>query len=249
MLRIIPRLDIKAPNLVKGIRLEGLRKLGSPAQFAERYYEEGADELMYQDIVASLYERNGIEALIRETAERIFIPLTVGGGIRTLDDIQSILRAGADKICINTGALKTPDFITQAAGRFGRQCIVVAIEAIRQSDGSWKAFSDNGREHSGRDAVEWAMQAVELGAGELLVTAVDRDGTGTGFELDLLHRLAREVPVPVVAHGGAGCVEDIVKVAQLGVDGVAIASLLHYARASIDEIKCGLIAAGTEVRR
>jgi len=249
MFRVIPRLDIKAPNLVKGIRLEGLRKLGNPAQFAERYYEEGADELIYQDIVASLYERNGIEGLIRETAERIFIPLTVGGGIRTLDDIQSILRAGADKICINTAALKNPAFITQASERFGRQCIVVAIEAIRQSDGVWKAFSDNGREHTGRDAVEWAMQAVELGAGELLVTSVDREGTGSGFELDLLRRLAMEVPVPVIAHGGAGNVDDIVKVSRLGVDGVAVASLLHYGRSTIAEIKRVLADAGTEVRQ
>ncbi|MGH8048877.1 MAG: imidazole glycerol phosphate synthase subunit HisF [Chthoniobacterales bacterium] len=248
MLRIIPRLDIKAPNLVKGIRLEGLRKLGNPAHFAERYYEQGADELIYQDIVASLYERNGIEYLIRETAERIFIPLTVGGGIRTLADIQSILRAGADKICLNTAAIKNPKFITEAANRFGRQCIVVVIEAIRQSDGVWKAFTDNGREHSGRDAVEWAMEAVELGAGELLVTSVDREGTGTGFELELLKRLALEVPVPVIAHGGAGKVEDIVDVAKLGVDGVAVAGLLHYGRATIADIKHALAGAGVEVR-
>ena len=249
MLRIIPRLDIKAPNLVKGIRLEGLRKLGNPAAFAERYYEQGADELIYQDIVASLYERNGIEDLIRETAERIFIPLTVGGGIRTLADIQSILRAGADKICLNTAAIKNPRFITEAANRFGRQCIVVVIEAIRQSDGVWKAFTDNGREHSGRDALEWAAEAVELGAGELLVTSVDREGTASGFELDLLKRLARVVPVPVIAHGGAGKVADIAEVARLGVDGVAIAGLLHYGRATIAEIKDALAGAGVEVRQ
>jgi cyclase len=247
-LRIIARLDIKAPNLVKGIRLEGLRVLGKPAEFAERYFEQGVDELYYQDIVASLYERNSILDLVSAAADQIFVPLTVGGGVRTVDDIRMLLRAGADKVCINTAAIRRPELIGEAARIFGTQCVVVAIEAIRQPAGNWKAFTDNGREHTNLDACEWALRAVELGAGELLLTSVDREGTRKGFDLEFIAALAGKVNVPVVAHGGAGSVEDIVKVARLGVDGVALASMLHYGNATIPEIKQALAAAGIEVR-
>jgi cyclase len=247
-LRIIPRLDIKAPNLVKGVRLEGLRVMGKPDDFAARYFKEGADELYYQDIVASLYGRSNIVDLIKETAEHIFVPLTVGGGIRTLQDIQRILRAGADKVCLNTQAVTRPEFITEAARSFGTQCVVVAIETIRQADGRWKAFTDNGREHTGLDAYDWAMRVVELGAGELLLTSVDRDGTFKGFELEFIEKIAMQVPVPVVAHGGAGTLDDILQVAKLGVDGVAIAGLLHYNKLTIMDIKQHLIRNGVEVR-
>ena len=248
-LRIIPRLDIKAPNLVKGVRLEGLRVMGDPAAHAVRYFEQGADELHYQDIVASLYQRSTIDDLIRATAERIFVPLTVGGGIRSKADIRKLLRAGADKVCINTAAVKEPQLITEAAQVFGTQCIVVAVETIRQTDGRWKAFTDNGREHTGLDAYDWARRAVDLGAGELLLTSVDREGTRKGFDLEFIAKLARQVPVPVVAHGGAGKIEDIVEVAKLGVDGVAIAALLHYQELTVARIKQGLAAAGVEVRQ
>lgn len=248
-LRIIARLDIKAPNLVKGIRLEGLRVLGKPAEFAERYFEQGVDELYYQDIVASLYERNSILDLVSAAADQIFVPLTVGGGVRTVDDIRGLLRAGADKVCINTAAIRRPELIGEAAQIFGTQCVVVAVEAIRQPGGGWKAFTDNGREHTSLDACEWALRAVELGAGELLLTSVDREGTRKGFDLEFIAALAGKVGVPVVAHGGAGSIEDIVKVARLGVDGVALASILHYGVASVSQIKEGLTAAGIEVRR
>jgi len=247
-LRIIARLDIKAPNLVKGVRLEGLRVMGNPAEFAARYFAEGVDELFYQDIVASLYQRSTINDLISATAGRVFVPLTVGGGIRSLDDVQSLLRAGADKVCINTAAVKRPELITEGARRFGAQCIVVAIETIRQKDGSWKAFTDNGREHTGLDAYDWALRAVELGAGELLITSVDREGTRKGFDLEFLARVARQVPVPVVAHGGAGSPEHLVAAAQLGVDGVAVATLLHYGNYTVHQLKTALTAAGVEVR-
>lgn len=247
-LRIIPRLDIKAPNLVKGVRLEGLRVMGKPEEFALRYFEQGADELYYQDIVASLYGRSNIIDLIKETAGRIFVPLTVGGGIRTHADIQQILRAGADKVCINTAAALRPEFISEAAKSFGTQCIVVGIETIRQTDGKWKAFTDNGREHTGLDAYDWAMRAVDLGCGELLLTSVDREGTNKGFELEFVAKIAKQVPVPVVAHGGAGSLEDIAAVAKLGVDGVAIASMLHYNRTSVKDIKQYLGNQGVEVR-
>ncbi len=247
-LRIIPRLDIKAPNLVKGIRLEGLRVLGKPSDFAKNYFEQGADELYYQDIVASLYQRNSIGELVSETADQLLVPLTVGGGIRELEDIQKILRAGADKVCINTAAVARPSFISEAARVFGSQCIVVAIETIRQPGGGWKAFTDNGREHTQLDAYEWALRAVELGAGELLLTSVDQEGTFKGFDLEFIGRLATTVPVPVVAHGGAGTLDHLIEVARLGVDGIAIAGLLHYGKVTVRQIKEHLHAAGIEVR-
>jgi cyclase len=233
---------------VKGIRLEGLRVLGKPAEFAARYFEQGADELYYQDIVASLYNRSSILDLVRSAAEHIFVPLTVGGGMRTMEDIRSALRAGADKVCINTAAIGRPDLIVEAAKIFGTQCVVVAVEAIRQNDGRWKAFTDNGREHTGLDARDWALRAAELGAGELVLTSVDREGTQKGFDLDFIASIASQVNVPVVAHGGAGSVQDIVDVAKLGVDGVAIASVLHYNKLNIAQIKQGLAAAGIKVR-
>jgi cyclase len=247
-LRVIPRLDIKAPNLVKGIRLEGLRVIGDPADHAQRYFEQGADELMYQDIVASLYGRNSLTDLVRKTAERIFIPLTVGGGIRSVTDIQALLRAGADKVCLNTAAVARPEFITEAASTFGSQCVVIAIETIRQPNGSWKAFTDNGREHTGLDAYDWARKAVDLGAGELLLTSVDREGTKKGFDLEFIKRLATTVGVPVVAHGGAGSAAHVAEVANLGVDGVAIASVLHYKHNTVGDLKSALANASVAVR-
>jgi cyclase len=247
-LRLIARLDIKAPNLVKGIRLEGLRVKGKPADFALRYFEQGADELYYQDIVASLYGRSSILDLVSEAADQIFVPLTVGGGLRTVDDIRDALRAGADKVCINTAAIQRPELIGEAARIFGTQCVVVAVEAIRQKDGRWKAFTDNGREHTGLDACEWALRAIELGAGELLLTSVDREGTRKGFDLEFVASVAGKVDVPVVVHGGAGSVKDLIDVARLGIDGVALASVLHDGTLNIAQLKQGLAEAGIEVR-
>lgn len=247
-LRVIARLDIKAPNLVKGVRMEGLRVIGSPADFAARYFEEGVDELYYQDIVASLYGRNSILDLVCEAAERIFVPLTVGGGLRTVGDIRAALRAGADKVCLNTAAVRRPELIAEAGQIFGRQCVVVAIEAIRQPNGCWKAFTDHGREHTGWDAAEWAERAVDLGAGELLLTSVDREGTQKGFDLDLIGSIAPKIGVPLVVHGGAGVSEDVIQVARLGVDGVVLASVLHYGKLQIPKLKQDLAAAGIEVR-
>jgi cyclase len=227
--RIIARLDIKGPNLVKGIHLEGLRVLGKPEDFARYYYENGADELFYQDVVASLYERNSLNDLISRTAKEIFIPLTVGGGIRTVEDIRSILRAGADKVCINTAAIKNPQLISEASRVFGSSTIVVAIEAIKQTDGSYLAYTDNGREHSGLEVVEWAKKVEELGAGEIVITSVDREGTGLGFDVELTQKVAATVSIPVIAHGGAGSEEDVRKVIQEGkADAVALASVIHY---------------------
>lgn len=227
--RVIPRLDIKGPNLVKGVHLEGLRVLGKPEQFAERYYEDGADELLYMDVVASLYGRNSILEIVRRTAQAVFIPLTVGGGIRTLDDIRDVLRAGADKVAINTSAIANPAFVREAAGKFGSSTIVVSIEAIRMPDGSYQAFTDNGRETTGVEAIEWAHRAVESGAGEIMVTSVDREGTGKGFDLALSRAIAASVPVPLIACGGAGSPAHAVEVVLDGLaDAVSVASILHY---------------------
>jgi cyclase len=227
--RVIARLDIKGPNLVKGIHLEGLRVLGKPEQFARYYYESGADEIMYTDVVASLYNRNSLHNIVTKTAKEIFIPLTVAGGIRTLNDIRDILRAGADKVSINTAAIKRPEIIKEASLKFGSSTIVVTIEAIRQQDGRYLAYTDNGREHAGIEVLSWAKKVEELGAGEIVITSVNQEGTGLGFDLQLTEMVAKAVSIPVIAHGGAGCKDDIVSVIKKGrADAVAIASMLHY---------------------
>jgi imidazole glycerol-phosphate synthase subunit HisF len=228
-IRIISRLDIKGPNLVKGIHLEGLRVMGKPEVFAKHYYESGADELFFQDTVASLYERNSLHDIISKTAREIFIPLTVGGGLRTIDDIRSVLRAGADKVSINTAAIKNPEFVREAAHMFGSSTIVVAIEAIKQNDGKYLAYVDNGREYTGVEVVNWAQKAEQLGAGEIVITSVDREGTGEGFDLELTRQVSQAVSIPVIAHGGAGSPADVAEVVrEAQVDAVAIASILHY---------------------
>ena len=228
-IRIIPRLDIKGPNLVKGIHLEGLRVLGKPEDFAYHYYEQGADELIYQDTVASLYQRNSLLDIITRTAEKIFIPLTVGGGLRSLQDINNVLRAGADKVAINTAAVNRPEFIKEASRAFGSSTIAVAVEAIRQPDGSYLAYTDNGREHTGVDVMDWVRKIETLGAGEILLTSIDKEGTGEGFDIDLIHQVASSVSIPVIAHGGAGSPSDVADAVNIGcADAVAVASLFHY---------------------
>jgi imidazole glycerol-phosphate synthase subunit HisF len=227
--RIISRLDIKGPNVVKGIHLEGLRVIGQPDVMARYYYESGADELFFMDVVASLYERNSLEEIISKTASEIFIPFTVGGGIRTVKDISKALHAGADKVCLNTAAIKDPNIIKQASRTFGSSTIVVAIEAIREPTGKYLAYSDNGREHTGFDVFDWAKKIEDLGAGEIVVTSVDREGTGEGFDIDLICPIAQAASIPVIAHGGAGKAEDVVMAIDKGqADGVTVASILHY---------------------
>ena len=229
-IRIIPRLDIKGPNLVKGIHLEGLRVLGRPEDFARYYYENGADELIYQDVVASLYERNSLHEIISKTAKDILIPLTVGGGLRTLEDIKLVLRAGADKVSLNTATIKNPKFIKEASNKFGSSTIVIAIEAIKQSDGRYLAYIDNGREETGVEVIQWAQQIEELGAGEIMITSVDRDGTAEGFDIDLIKSISNVVNIPVIAHGGASTMNNILDAIQIGnASALAIASIFHYA--------------------
>lgn len=229
MIRIIPRLDIKGPNLVKGIRLEGLRVLGKPEDFAKYYYAQGADELFFQDTVASLYDRNSLSDIITRTAASVFIPLTVGGGIRNIEDVRAALGAGADKVAINTAAVKNPDFIREAAHTFGSSTIVISIEAIKQSNGKYLAYIDNGREETGLEVSAWAKQATELGAGEIVITSVDREGTGEGYDLALIKLIKDAVTVPVISHGGAASAKDVASAVKVGgASAVALASILHY---------------------
>lgn len=228
-IRIIPRLDMKGPNVVKGVHLEGLRVLGRPEHFAKLYYEQGADELLYMDVVASLYGRNSLLEVIQRASREIFIPLTVGGGLRTIEDIRAVLSAGADKVALNTAAIRRPEFVREAARRFGSSTVVVSIEAIRHPDGRYEAYTDNGREATGVEVVSWACRAAELGAGELMITSINREGTGQGFDLELTKAIADAVPIPVIACGGAGCLEDVRAVIEEGhADAVAVASILHY---------------------
>lgn len=228
-IRIIPRLDIKGPNLVKGIHMEGLRVLGKPEHFAQYYYENGADELIYMDVVASLYGRNSLLNIIERTSKEIFIPLTVGGGLRSIDDIQAVLRAGADKVSLNTSAIRRPELIQEASKKFGSSTILISIEAIKKSDGSYEAYTDNGREKTGVNVFEWALRVVELGAGEIMVTSIDQEGTGKGFDLELTRRISESVPIPVIACGGSGKLSHIRDVITEGkADAVSLASVLHY---------------------
>lgn len=228
-IRLIPKLDIKGPNIVKGINLEGLRVLGKPERFARYYYENGADELFYQDVVASLYGRNSLLDIIEKTSKEVFIPLAVGGGLRTIDDIRDALKSGADKVSLNTAAIQAPELIKSAANKFGSSTIVVSIETKKMPDGSYEAYTDNGRNRTGVNALEWAVKAAELGAGEILVTSIDQEGTGTGFEIELTKKIAESVPIPVIACGGAGKADDISTVVTEGkADAVSMASILHY---------------------
>jgi cyclase len=247
-LRIIPRLDIKGPNLIKGIRLEGLRVVGDPGEFALRYYAEGADEIVFMDIVASLYQRNSLSEIISRAADQIYIPITVGGGIRTLDDVNTMLRSGADKVAINTAAIARPELISQVSKRYGSQCMVLSVEAKRSGPNRWEAYTDNGREHTGLDAVDWIEKAVGLGAGEVLLTAVDQEGTRKGLDIELLKAVNARVGVPVILSGGFGPVEDLRRASDAGASGVAIADALHWKRMSVQDIKQQAREQGVEVR-
>ena len=238
---------MKPPALVKGVHLEGVRKLGDPGEFARRYYLAGADEISYHDAVASLYGRNSIGELLTRTASNAFVPVTVGGGIRSLEDATSLVRLGADKVCLNTAAIHTPGLIREISEVLGRQATVLGIEAKRISKG-WEAMTDCGRERTGRSVVDWVAEAEAMGAGEVLLTSVDREGTELGFDLDLIASVRNACSVPIVAHGGAGKPMDAVHAERSGADAVAIASVLHFGRHSIKDFKEALGANEIEVR-
>jgi len=248
--RLIARLDIKGPNLIKGVHLEGLRVVGDPQVFARRYYEQGADELLYIDIVASLYGRSKLTEIVRRAAQDVFVPMTVGGGVRTVDDVRELLRAGADKVAINTAAVRRPELISEVARRFGSQCMVLSIEAKRRPAGGWEPYTDCGREHSALDAIEWAKRGVELGAGEILVTSIDREGTRKGFDLELIKAIANAVPVPVIASGGYGEPAHLIDAVQIGgANAVALADALHYNRTTLPDVRRAAVAAGIPMRQ
>lgn len=247
--RLVARLDIKGSNLIKGVHLEGLRVIGSPNEHAMRYYLQGADELIYMDCVASLYGRNHLESIIRDAARDIFIPLTVGGGIRSVEDALKVLRSGADKVAVNTAAVANPSLITDIARRFGSQCVVLSVEAKQVAPNRWQVFTDNGREFTGLDVIEWVKKAVLLGAGEILLTSIDREGTRKGFDVALVRTVTDAVSVPVVASGGMGKLTDAVSVVlEGGADAVAMADILHYRRATIGDVREVALRAGLNVR-
>jgi cyclase len=246
--RIVPCLDVDAGRVVKGVQFVSLRDAGDPAELAAAYDREGADELVFLDITASAEGRPILEEAVRRTASQVFIPLTVGGGIRSVDDARSILRAGADKVAVNTAAVQDPDLVRRLAERFGQQCVVVAIDA-RRRPGGWEVYTHGGRRPTGLDAVRWAERAAELGAGEILLTSMDRDGTTEGFDLELTRAVSRAVPVPVVASGGAGSVEHFVQVlTEGGADAALAASVFHFGQLRIRELKRALAARGIPVR-
>jgi len=248
-IRIIARLDIKGPNLIKGIHLEGLRVIGDPHIYAEKYYAEGADELIYVDCVASLYQRNHLADIVRKTAHNIFIPITVGGVIRSVADANQLLRAGADKIAINTAAVQRPELLKELSGAFGAQSVVLSIQAKKNNSGGWEVYTDNGREHTGMDVVSWAEQAQTLGVGEILLTSVDREGTQKGFDLELVHEVTSKVNIPVIASGGMGTYQHLIEVIEKGqADAVALAAVLHYAKMDLSQVREAALKAKLPVR-
>jgi imidazole glycerol-phosphate synthase subunit HisF len=246
--RIIPCLDVTDGRVVKGVNFVKLRDAGDPVEIARRYDEQGADELTFLDITASSDNRGLIFHIIEEVASQVFIPLTVGGGVRAVEDVRNLLNAGADKVSINTAAVVNPQLVADAAGRFGSQCIVVAIDAKRVGD-HWQVFTHGGRKPTGLDAVEWAERMVALGAGELLLTSMDRDGTKIGFDLELTHAISDAVEVPVIASGGVGNLDHLVDgVRKGGADAVLAASIFHYGEYSVREAKLYMADHGIEVR-
>ena len=249
--RIIPCLDVHDGRVVKGVNFVNLRDAGDPVEIAAAYDRAGADEVVFLDITASSDARRTVVDIVRQTAERVFIPFTVGGGIRTVDDFREILRAGADKVSVNSAAIDNPRLISEAADKFGRQCVVVAIDARRRKDGSgWNVFKKGGREDTGLDALEWAAEADRLGAGEILLTSMDCDGTKDGYDLALTRQIAERVSVPVIASGGAGSLEHFYDALTEGkADAVLAASLFHYRELEISQVKDYLAGRGISVRR
>lgn len=235
LFRLIARLDVKGPKLVKPVNMEGLRVVGDPHEYALRYYGQGIDELLYVDVVASLYGRNSLAGLLERTVDDVFVPITVAGGIRSAADVRALFNAGADKVALNTAAIRNPGLIEDLARFYGCQAIVVSIEAKRNGKG-WEAYTDNGRERTGKDAVQWAHEAVERGAGEILITSVDQEGTCRGFDLELIGAVA-DVSVPVIASGGCGAIEHVQEARKAGADAVAIAHCLHYGKFTVAEAR------------
>lgn len=245
--RLIARLDIKTKHLVKTVRLEGLRVVGDPAEYARRYDEEGIDEILYMDIVASLYRRNSLHDLVSHTAEEVFCPMTVGGGVRSVADAVALLKAGADSVAVNTAAIERPELITEIANHIGSQSVTLQLDAKRKGNG-WEAYCDGGRQPTGKDAIAWAKEAVGRGVGQILLTSIDCEGTRGGFDCALAQAISKVVPVPVVGCGGIDQAGHILEAARNGVAGIAMAGALHYRRTSLKDIRTALKAAGVPCR-
>lgn len=247
--RVIVCLDVKGGRVVKGVHFESLRDVGDPVELAERYEREGADEMVFLDISASAEERGTLLDVARRTAERLFIPLTIGGGVRTADDVAGVLRAGADKVSINSAAVARPAVLTESAARFGSQCVVASIDAKRRDDEGWEVYVRGGTQPTGLDAVAWARECVRRGAGEILLTSIDRDGVRSGYDLELTRAVAGVVAVPVVASGGAGTAAHIPQVLrETGADAALVAGILHDGLTTVREIKGEMLGAGIPVR-
>ena len=248
--RIIPCLDVKDGRVVKGVNFVNLTDVGDPVDSARAYYEAGCDELVFLDITATSDNRETTVDMVRRVADQVFIPFTVGGGIRSVEDMNKMLKACADKVAVNSSALANPQLIADCAQKFGNQCVVAAIDAKKIADGSWRVFVAGGRKDTGRDLIQWAQEVVALGAGEILLTSMDKDGTKSGFDLEMLNRVAEVVDVPIIASGGAGNIEDIVEVFEkTTATGALAASIFHFGEVNIGETKQVLANAGIEVRR
>ena len=247
--RVIPCLDVDKGRVVKGVEFVNLRDAGDPVELAVRYQEEGADELVFLDITASHEKRENVAQLARRCADDVFIPFTIGGGVRSAEDAQAVLDAGADKVSVNSAAVARPELLAEMAAVFGAQCVVLAIDARREADGSYGVYVEGGRRAVGRDAVKWAREGVERGAGEILLTSMDRDGTEDGYELELTRAVADSVDVPVIASGGAGTLDHLVDaVSEGGADAVLCASIFHYGQYTVREAKERMRSAGIPVR-
>ncbi len=248
--RIIPCLDVKDGRVVKGVQFLNLKDAGDPVEIAKKYSIDGADEITFLDITASHENRNTMIDVVKRTASEVFVPLTVGGGVRVLEDVRNLLLAGADKVAINTAAVKNPEFVKDAAEKFGSQCIVVAIDARSDGSGGWEVYTHGGREPAGIDAVEWAGKMESLGAGEILLTSMDKDGTKDGYDLELTRTVSRRVNIPVIASGGAGNIEHLFEGIKDGeADAVLVASIFHYGEYTIEETKEYLIDKGITIRK
>jgi imidazole glycerol-phosphate synthase subunit HisF len=247
-LRVIPCLDVKDGRVVKGVNFVSLRDAGDPVEQAMVYDGAGADELTFLDITASQENRNTILDVVSRTAARVFLPLTVGGGIRSIEDMRLLLLAGTDKCSINSAAVARPELVREAATKFGSQCIVVAVDAKQSSPGQWEVFTHGGRRPTGINAVSWCQQVVSLGAGEILLTSMDRDGTGTGFDIDLLRAVCGAIRVPVIASGGVGTLQHFIHGAQAGATGLLAASVFHFGTFTIAQVKQAMAEAGLPVR-
>ena len=248
-IRVIARIDVKNEHVIKGIHLEGLRKVGNPNELAKKYYENSIDEIVLMDAVAAYYDRNSLSEIIQKACEEVFIPITVGGGIRKIEDIQTTLNAGADKVAINTQAINSPNFITEASKIFGSQCIVSSIVAKKISDNKWEAYTDNGREPTGKDVVEWAKTVEKLGAGEIMLTSIDKEGTKKGFDIELNKAVSEAVSIPIISSGGMKNSDDAIELlSNTNIDAIATASTLHYKLESISDIKQKLTQNDIKVR-